>query len=281
MGRSRQFRKQCYRHIPCLVQIEVRDENGNFDIGTGFHIGGGYIVTAAHVARKGNVKVLAHPFIASADREGETAFSDAADGEHETWLETTELNVARALYPADDSVDLALLETDFDSGFFMSDKLVDDRKKVDHFRLKDFWDEHFWEDEVLTSDVLILGYPRIPLSSKSYLVTTKANIISVVGKMSKEHTFLVLSSMARGGFSGAPVINSKGRVIAICIESLNHQELVEAGFTTAITVEALNRLLVEQQVYPGRNAKIVKRVKEGLGFVSSQREASQHRQTIL
>jgi hypothetical protein len=129
--------------------------------------------------------------------------------------------------------------------------------------------------------VLILGYPRIPLSSKTYLVTTKANICSVIGKMCVEHTFLVLSSMARGGFSGAPVINSKGRVIAICIESLNHHELVEAGFTTAITVEALNRLLVECKVYPGRNKKIVNRVKDGLGLITSQRKPSQHRQIIV
>jgi S1-C subfamily serine protease len=259
-----------------MLKIEVTADNGDVSIGTGFHIGDGYVATARHIASNTNIRVIPHPFIGSRTRSGDDAFDDDEEStEHD-------LKVAEKFFVDDVSVDLAVLKTDFDSTFFMSDKLLMDRKKVDCFRLKEVWDEYFWDDQALLKKVMVMGYPAIPFSKKPFLVAVRADINAIIGKLSEPHTYLILSSTARGGFSGAPVVNSRGRVIAICTESLiKDEKIVEFGFKSAISIEALNLLLAEKEIFPEKNSGLIKRVKEQASLKASLRQSRIHKDEIV
>jgi len=256
---SDRLRFLCYRFIPSIVKIETVDTNNDTGIGTGFHVGGGYIATARHVADELK-SVIPHHFIGSASY-------DAANHEGELALDV--LDVYR---PADSMIDLAVIKTDWNSDHYMKKmngfyegKTV---KNYEHLTLANMYDEDFPETAILLSQVLILGFPPIPQSSDSYVVAVRADISAVtnvvvavkaevnavVAKYNKPHSHLVLSSTARGGLSGAPVIDLKGEVIGICTESLNrNNQIVETGFQAAISVDPLNRLLADNAIFPGSN----------------------------
>lgn len=252
MGLRKKFRRYCYEHYPSLVKIQTTNtDDGSLEIGTGFHLGDGYIATARHVAAN-NPEVWAHKFIGSSKRDAKKAFSskDASDrGDHL-------LSIKRKFFPGDSKIDVAVLETDFDPSFYLSDDLSSDVKKRGHFSLQLIYDEDFYESDILLRSVLIMGYPPIPQTYKPHTVAVAADINAVVSKYTAPYVHLILSSTARGGFSGAPVVDWDGRVIAICTESLNkNNQAVETGFTAAIQVQALNDLLVENKICPISNAE--------------------------
>jgi hypothetical protein len=66
---------------------------------------------------------------------------------------------------------------------------------------------------MILNKVLIMGYPKVPWAIESVLVTTEAEINALVQSILVPHPYYVLSATARGGFSGAPVINEEGHAI--------------------------------------------------------------------
>lgn len=223
----------------CIVRITVELPNGDESNGTGFHIGNGYIVTARHVidGRK-KIKIV---------------------GEHNS---SKEIDISRTLLLKDDTIDLALLETDFSLDYYMERVVImegkEEREKTDYIPIGDHLDDWLGDEFSLTK-VLIMGYPTIPFSDKSVLFATEAEVNAVIDKYIGGHPHFIVSSIPRGGLSGAPVISEYGFLLGIVTEALHHNSFDnDSGYSAAISVQPLWDLIDESGVNVGENMEFLK-----------------------
>jgi S1-C subfamily serine protease len=226
----------------CVVRITTRTSKGDLLTGTGFHIGDGYIVTARHVV------------------EGLTIGEIVGD-----WADQ-KVSVAKIFYPSNHLIDLAVLETDFSLKHYMTKTTIirgdKEMQKVDEIEIGGHFDD-WLGDELTLSSVIVMGYPRVPLSKEPILVATVGEINAVVDKYNSPHPHFIISNMPRGGFSGATVISEYGFLIGVLIESLSEgQQNTELGFAAAISVEPLWDLLYESGIWPGKNAEFMRQFYE-------------------
>jgi hypothetical protein len=72
--------------------------------------------------------------------------------------------------------------------------------------LGDHFDDWLGQYDLVLSPTLVLGYPPIPFSNAPVLVASSGEINAFVDKYTGEYPHFVISSMARDGFSGWPVL---------------------------------------------------------------------------
>ncbi len=225
----------------CVVEIAVRATSGELHVGTGFHIGDGWIVTARHVIEGGAIEHIA--------------------GQHHA--STQSVNAQRVITPTDPEVDLALLKTDFSLAYYMSDKFtihgVPQEWKEDHIPIGGHLDDWIG-DELVLSRVLLLGFPRVPQSRQGDLVAADGRVSAVVDRYAgARHPHFIISPLGRGGFSGGPVISEYGFLLGVMTETLFHSgQLPEMGFAAALSVEPLWNLLHENGLYLASNADFLR-----------------------
>ena len=221
--------KELYeRYKCCVVQITVRTQVGDLTTGTGFHIGDGYIVTARHVVERHSIESVAES--------------------------NSSRNVAikNIFYPSSSKIDLAVLETDFSLDHYLEKTtIIEDGKpkeKVDRIPLGSHLDDLIG-DELILSRVVAFGYPRIPLSKEYVLVAVQGEINAVIDKYSGPHPHFVISSIAREGFFGGPVISEYDFLLGVLTESLTDgDQALENGFASVISIEPLLVLLHENKI---------------------------------
>lgn len=226
-----------------MVRITVKTKAGDLSNGSAFHIGDGWLATAAHVVR---------------DVEIEEVVSEYCK---------TNLQIERIIFHADDRIDLAIIKTDLDLSHYLTKTTIVDSPegfvKTDHLAIGGHLDDWIG-DELVLSKVLLMGYPPIPFSNRAVLLASEGEVNAVVDKYNGPHPHFVLSNMGRGGYSGGPVISEYGFLLGILTESLvmNNQS-EELGYSSAITVEPLLVLLQENGVYPGKNRETIEVLLEG------------------
>jgi len=232
------------KYKPCIVRITTVTQAGDLYTGTGFHIGDGLIVTARHVMQEtirrtdivGEVEVEVNRIIESVTRE----------------IDSQALTIAKHHYHSDNKVDLVVLETDFEAHPFpnkSSREGTSTRRSVS-IPIGSHVDDWIGDQFVL-SKVLVMGYPLVPRSRSTVLLATEAELNALVPSFRVPHPYYIVSSTARGGFSGAPVISATGAVVGIIVESLyGNDKPEETGFNAAITVEPLIAILVDRGTRP-------------------------------
>lgn len=214
-----------------MLRITVRTASGVLTNGAAFHIGDGVVITARHVVDGVKVEAITP---------------------HRS---LREISVKNIRYPSNKTVDLALIETDFDLdghmklAFFPTDKRRE-KAKTDHIPLGGHLND--WVgDEFVLSKVLLMGFPIIPLSQESGLVAVVGEVNAVVDKYSGDHPHFIISTVPRAGFSGGPVISEYGFLLGVLTESLiRNSEATELGFAAAISIEPLLNLLAENNIRP-------------------------------
>jgi len=221
--------KELYeRYKCCVVQITVRAQVGDLTTGTGFHIGDGYIVTARHVVEDHIIESVAGTY------------------------SPRNVTIKNIFYPSSSKIDLAVLETDFSLDHYLEKGTIIEngkpKEKVDRIPLGGHLDDWIG-DELVLSRVVAFGYPRIPLSKEYVLVAVQGEINAVIDKYSGPHPHFVISSIARGGFSGGPVISEYDFLLGVLTESLTDgDQALENGFASVISIEPLLDLLHESKI---------------------------------
>jgi hypothetical protein len=126
-------------------------------------------------------------------------------------------------------------------------------------------DDYLVQHELVLYRTLVLGYPPIPLVKKPTLVASVGEVNSLVDLyVGSKHPHFVISTIARGGFSGSPVLvayNEESEtggtaVLGLVTQSLTlDEQRPEQGYLAVLTVEPiytcleLNNMLPKEQGY--------------------------------
>lgn len=232
---------QSYKYS--MVRITVRTELGDLSNGSAFHIGDGWLVTAAHVVNDGKIEEIVSEYCSQ------------------------DLEIEKIICHSDERVDLAILKTNLDLSHYLTKTTIHGSPEgfvqTDHIEIGGHLDDWIG-DELVLSKVLLMGYPPVPFSSGPVLLASEGEVNAVVDKYNGPHPHFVISNMGRGGYSSGPVLSEFGFLLGVLTESLvvNNQS-EELGYSSAISVEPLLVLLQENGVYPGKNRETIEVLLEG------------------
>jgi hypothetical protein len=136
--------------------------------------------------------------------------------------------------------------------------------KEDHIIIGGHLDDWISDDWMVLTEVLLMGYPPIPLAKERRLVAMRGEVNGVVDMYrGPPHPHFIISPLPRGGFSGGPVITSYGALLGVMTESLTLDGLpTELGYGAAITVEPLWGLLIDNHIYPASNAGFIRKLED-------------------
>ena len=226
-----------------MVRVTVKTETGDLSNGSAFHIGDGWLATAAHVVNSGDIEEIVSEYC------------------------NKKLEIEKIIYHKNEKIDLAILKTNLDlSHYLTKTKIIGTPKgfkQTDHLPIGGHLDDWVSDTLVLTK-VLLMGYPPIPFSNGAVLLASEGEVNAVVDKYNGPHPHFIISNMGRGGYSGGPVISEYGFLLGILTESLvMNDQTEELGYSSAISVEPLLVLLQENGVYPGDNKETIEVLLEG------------------
>jgi S1-C subfamily serine protease len=199
---------------PAMVRITIRTANGDLSNGAAFHIGDGWLVTAAHVINSGEIEELV------SERYSK------------------QLTIEKIIFHSDERVDLAILKTDLELTHYLTKATIvnspDGFIQTDHIEIGSHLDDWIG-DELVLSKVLLMGYPPIPFSNRPVLLAAEGEVNAVVDKYNGPHPHFIISCMGRGGYSGGPVLSEYGFLLGVLTESLVvNGQVEELGYSSAI-----------------------------------------------
>lgn len=205
------------------------------------------MVTARHVLDDGEVELI----------------------EPEHYASPRSLEIVRTFVPDDPRIDLAVLETNFSLQHFMEMTTIVQgryqRPKVDAIPLGGHLDDWIDDGLVLTR-ALTMGYPSVPLSSRSQLIASTGEVNGVIDRYDRPYVHFAVSTMGRGGFSGGPVISEYGFLLGVYTGMFSENFSATGGLPGALSVEPLLNLLDENGIYPGdTNGPFLRELYSGLG----------------
>lgn len=215
---------QCRRSIAYVV---VETSNGSQSIGTAFHIGQGFFVTAKHVVECNKIIEVAitQPYNKVVNYHA----APLSEDERPRVLKV-ELNPVLAENEADD---VAVFR-------------VEQYEELPSIELSSIHDMHQSEDLLLLSNVLCIGYPPIPLTVHPFQVAVDAKVSALITIRGSKYLSYVVSATARGGFSGGPIINDDGKAIGLVTDSLvRDSNAVETGFMACLSISAAAELALK------------------------------------
>ncbi len=223
----------------CVGFIDTEDDKGNRGIGTCFHVGEGVYVTARHVVEgRRIVDVGFHDF--SVTMELIQDFS-RQDLDRPGTLRILEGPV----FHPEQTVDVACLRLDY--------------VPKDFIPLGGHFDGYLGQYELLLHRTLVLGYPPVPMTAEPVLVASLGEINALVTLRDRKYVHFLVSSMARGGFSGGPVLvaynelNQKSgtALLGLVTDSLVRDDgQPETGFMTVLSMEPVYDCLEKNGMLP-------------------------------
>ena len=231
-------RELMQRYSGAIAYVAVTTKAGDESIGTAFHVGNGVLVTARHVVDGNEINEIGHS--ESCANLPDIWFRRKSENDLNVCQQPA-ISIINPLYHPDENVDVAIIVLEglekpvVPLGFHLDD----------------------WLDNSLTlTEAIVMGYPPIPFAKGLMLVTTRAEVNAIVDLRNSPHPRFVLSSMARGGFSGSPAISCYDFSLGVITDSLCHNnDVTELGYLTALSVEPILDALGFHKVLPdGVNA---------------------------
>lgn len=206
------------RYHGAVIAVVTTDNNNDDHIGSAFHVGDGVFVTAAHVAENQvSCRVLLH--------------------------NEAEIQIKPLPHP-DRTKDVAV---------FRVPELVE----LPTIPLGGHLDDWLSVNEFVLDDVLVLGYPPIPLSKRPVLVAATGQVNAVVDLINVEHVHFVISVLPKGGFSGGVVVSEWDFALGVITNSLvKNGSPEELGYLTVLTVEPILQCLGAHELIPKELAQM-------------------------
>jgi hypothetical protein len=213
-----------------VAYVSVENDLADIGIGTAFHVGEGIFVTARHVIEGKTIREVASTTgatmlvkdddgnVTSKTEVGPRAFS-IVEGPH---------------FASDPAVDVAVFRVGN----------IDPR--LPRVPLGSHLDDTIGDNDFVLSDVVIIGYPPVPGTNSPRQITARGEVNAVVDLRHSPNVHFIVSSLARGGFSGGLVLSEFGYALGMVTESLGkNNEPAELGFMSVLGVEALHKCINE------------------------------------
>jgi len=228
-----------------VAYLDIENADGSHSIGTAFHVRDGVFISARHVVENGVIR--------------EVATTVPCGGNGLIWAHQPSKGavVEGPYFHPNPATDLAVMKV---AGISAPDIPIGQI--------------HPAELPILTK-VLVLGYPPIPLSNSPVLVAATGEVSAVVDNYLDGGTHLILSTMARGGFSGGVAItggdyyDNEGTLGLITRSFLRDGQPVELGYLAVLPLETIYSChgLFESELdwylSPGRKAAGERLVRSG------------------
>ncbi|GIU35999.1 serine protease [Shewanella schlegeliana] len=209
--------RECRRSI---AYVTVSTSNGDESIGTAFHIGQGYFVTAKHVIQ--NNKIIEVGITQPQLRTQDAHALPLSEIERPLSLKV----ISEPIFAEVEADDVAIFQVEL-------------QERLPSIKLNSTHDIYQSEDLALLSKVLCIGYPPIPLTVHPFQVAVDATVSALINIRGSEYLSYIVSATARGGFSGGPIINDDGKAIGLVTESLvRDSNAVETGFMACLSITA-------------------------------------------
>jgi hypothetical protein len=246
---SRKAQELFQRYAPCMAYIAVTDANGMESIGSAFHVGEGVFVTARHVVE--NVKInevkASHMFrrplkeVIPEYSDDTIAVIEKTIGKAPTWpvWQVPSRIIKGPCFHSDAAIDVAVFATE---GL---------HPETPYVPLGSHLDDWIGMTDFVLSEVLVLGYPPIPLTREATLVVARSEINAIITTPPNSKVQFVVSATPRGGFSGGLVLSEYNFALGVISASLtkNH-EAAELGFMAVISIEAIYECLAAHKLLP-------------------------------
>lgn len=223
-------RDQFENYHSSVAFIEVTDSAGNIGIGTCFHVGEGTFVTARHVVADQTITALGFDDALVNFGGSSNSANSIVSGPH---------------FHSDPDVDVAV----FKCNSFPKSWIP----------LGSHFDDFLGLHDLVLHQVLLLGYPPIPFSDRPALVATAGEVNALIDKYTGGHPHFIVSTMARGGFSGGPALvaynvndpENGTAALGLVTESLNRNgQAPELGYMAILTVEPIYTCLEKHGLLP-------------------------------
>lgn len=209
------FQETYLRAAAAVAFVVVRGPDGSEAVGSAFHIGDGVFVTARHVVDGFEIREIATTKSAY--------LAEEASGQI---LPPRDLALVDGPHFGADDLDVAVFKADLGGS------------PLQIITLSDHTDYRLGEDDLVLSDVLIVGYPPIPFTTIPTQVVTLGQINAVVRVRHSPVLHFIASATARGGFSGGPVLDRTGIAVALVTEALGRGDApLETGYMSLLSIE--------------------------------------------
>jgi hypothetical protein len=227
-----------------VAYLAVEKADGSHAIGTATHVGEGVYVTARHVVdghRLVEIASTEHVFLRLP--EG-TQSQLRVHGGAEEWPAHRVANKAMTLvsdvvFHPDPAVDLAAF------------RVAGCDPQTPWIPFGDHLDDWLGGGDFVLSEVIVLGYPPIPMTRKPYLLAARAEVNAQVDFYDSPNVHWILSTMARGGFSGAMVVDERGIALGVVTRSVLSGEVPEElGYMSATSIEPVYQMLADAKMLP-------------------------------
>lgn len=234
-------RKTFVENRQAVAYVETRGTDERIGIGTSFHVGEGSFVTARHVVENREVTKIGFD-------DFDSSFVPIQWDNDDFWSPDVHEPISLVDGPyfhSDSSIDVACFRIS--------------RTPRQTIELGAHLDDFMAKFELVTHRILVMGYPKIPFANRPTLMAAVGEINALIDKYTGGHPHFVISTMARGGLSGAPVLvaydetNELGGTAALGLvaESLLEGDLAtELGYSAVLTVEPIYQVLEEHGLLP-------------------------------
>lgn len=216
------------KFAPGVAYIDVKDSAGDRQIGTCFHIGDYVFITARHVVEDRQIIKIAttNVGVRSAGTYNVATFTagEAKTIEGPYYHPKPEYDVAALRLPELHAAQIPFLP------------IMDDQ----------------FENKLLLRTVVVMGFPPIPGSRSPVLVCARAEVNATFVTYFDDQRLYVISSLARGGFSGGPALTPPHHCLGVITRAMVKEEHpVELGFMAVIPPLPILELLDHNKIMPG------------------------------
>jgi hypothetical protein len=232
-----------------MAYIAVKNADGDENIGSAFHVGEGIFVTARHVVEGLQIvdvkptHMLRRPLKEIIPEYTDEAIKSMTDmyGQEPTWpVFQNSLQITKGPFFHSD--------TELDVAVFATEGL---HPETPHVTLGKHLDDWIVRTNFVLSEVLVLGYPPIPLTREPSVIAARAEVNAVVTLTPSSKSHFIVSATPRGGFSGGLALSEYNFALGLISSSLtNDHKAAELGFMAVISVEPIYETLALHKLLP-------------------------------